>query len=119
VNTLRPITRRLLLVVLSTTGLAVSSLVHAAQPQFVGPRNSVRLPAPVKASHERSFEQLQASTEDSSTCTVLRSKHYGHPGKGYRRFQKIDGPCGRSRMSGSETSTSLQSNQRKVCSIDN
>jgi hypothetical protein len=85
--------RRLLVAAVYTVGLAAASLVQAAQPQFVGPRNTIPQ-APAQLSKGRSFEQLRASTKDESMCTGLRFKHYGHPGKGYNRILKKDATCG-------------------------
>jgi hypothetical protein len=97
-NTMIQSARRLLVASLFTIGLATAGLAQAA-PQFVGPRNTIPQVQTRAASQERSFGQLRASTEDDSTCSTVRGKHYGHPGKGYNRIERVDATCGRSRLS--------------------
>lgn len=94
-NTMIQSARRLLVASLFTVGLATAGFAQADQPQFVGPRDTI----PRATSQERSFEQLRASTGDASTCRTVRVRHYGHPGKGYNRVEKVDATCGRSRLS--------------------
>lgn len=98
-NTMIQSVRRLLVASLFTVGLAAAGLAQAAQPQFAGPRNTIPQAQTRTASQERSLEQLRASTGDASTCRTVRVRHYGHPGKGYDRVEKVDAPCGRSRLS--------------------
>lgn len=97
-NTMIHSARRLLILSLFSFGLAATSLAQAAPPQFAGPRNTI----PVQTASQppsQLAERLQASTNDSATCKVVRVVHYGHPGKGLDRVEKIDTLCGKSRLS--------------------
>jgi hypothetical protein len=97
-NTMIHPARRLLVASLFTVGLVAAGLAQAAPPQYVGPRNTI--PQQTRtAPEERSFERLRASMPDASMCRTVRFKHYGHPGKGYTRVERVDATCDRSRLS--------------------
>lgn len=96
-NTMIRSARRLPALFFISLGLLTASLAQAAQPQLVGPRNTIaRVQARTAPSH---IEQLRASSDDASVCTKIKVKHYGHPEKGLDRIERSDFPCGKSRLS--------------------
>ena len=97
-NTMIHSARSLWVLSLFSFGLAATSLAQAAAPQFAGPRNTI----PVQTASQppsQLTERLRASTEDSASCNAVRVAHYGHPGKGLDRIERIDTPCGKARLS--------------------
>jgi hypothetical protein len=91
-------TRGFLIASLYTIGLAAACSAHAAQPHFVGPRGTIPQTR-TQAAPQSSFDQLQASSNVDLTCHTVHIKHYGHPGKGLNRIERINATCGRSRLS--------------------
>ena len=91
--------RRVLLLTLFSAGLAAASLAEASPSQFVGPRNTIPRAQTAEATERYSSEQLRASMNGASTCTLVRIKHQGHPSKGIDRVERIEVPCGRARLS--------------------
>ena len=91
-NTMIYSARKALVLSLSCFGLAAASLAQAAEPQFVGPRNTI----PVRTASQppsQPTERLRASKDDDASCKAVRVVHYGHPGKGLDRIEGIDTPC--------------------------
>jgi hypothetical protein len=97
-NTMIHSARRLLVLSLFSVGLAATSLTQAATPQFGGPRNTIPAPTASQPSSQLA-ERLQASTADSASCKIVRVVHYGHPGKGLDRVERMDTRCDKSRLS--------------------
>lgn len=98
-NTTKHFTRKLFALSLLSVGLATATFANAAATQFVGPRNTIPKAQSVKQTLNRPADQLRASRDDTSTCQAVRIAHYGHPGKGVNRVERIDVPCGKSRLS--------------------
>ncbi len=94
-NTLIHSAGRMLAIVSLSVGLAVASVAQA-QPEFVGPRNTI--PRVQTRVHDRERDPLRASTQDAAACEVVRIEHKGHPGKGNDRVERIPTTCDRSRL---------------------
>lgn len=89
---------RLLILSLLSVGLITVGAIQAAEPQFVGPRNTIPR-VQTRTQPPSQLEQLQASRDGASVCSEVCVKHYGHTGKGFDRIESMDAPCGRSRLS--------------------
>lgn len=98
-NTIIHSARGLLVLSLFSVGLVAASLTQAAEPQFAGPRNTIPQTQARTRPQSQPFGQLRASKDEAATCSVVRVKHYGHPGKGFDRIERSDVPCGKSRLS--------------------
>ena len=96
-NTMTHSVRRLLVLSLFSIGLAAASFAQAAEQRFSGPRNTIPQTRAQVSNH--SFEGLRASTDDTSVCSTVRIKHYGHPGKGVDRIEGSGAPCSKTRLS--------------------
>lgn len=97
-NTMNTFSRKLLVLSLLSVGLATTSVTQAGT-QFVGPRNTIPQTQSVKQSPNQPIGRLQASRDGASACHAVRIAHYGHPGKGMNRVERIDVPCGKTRLS--------------------
>ncbi|HEV8333704.1 MAG TPA: hypothetical protein VGQ22_19925 [Steroidobacteraceae bacterium] len=97
-NTMNTFSRKLLVFSLLSVGLATTSVTQAGT-QLVGPRNTIAQTQSVKQSANRLVDRLQASRDGASACQVVRIAHHGHPGKGVNRVERIDVPCGQTRLS--------------------
>jgi len=96
-NTMIVSARRALVVSLFSVGLAAASFAANAQPQFIGPRNTIRHESP--RAQDRPFDDLRASTRETDMCDVVRFEHKGHPSKGYTRVVRVPASCNRSHLS--------------------
>lgn len=98
-NTMNHFVRKLLALSLLSVGLATTTFANEAGTQYVGPRNTIPRAQSAKQTPNQPMDQLRASREDISACQVVRIAHYGHPSKGVDRVERIDVPCGKTRLS--------------------
>lgn len=88
------------LAVLSGLSIAFAMLhsADASAAQLVGPRNTIERTSS-SSSSPRSIAGMQASRDEAARCRVVHIVHYGHPGKGVNRLEKVDIACGAMRLS--------------------
>jgi hypothetical protein len=99
-NTMNRFARKLFALSLLSVGLATATFANAAGTQFVGPRNTIpRAQSAEQLSSQLPVDQLRASRDDTSVCQAVRRVHHGHPGKGLDRIERVDVPCGKTRLS--------------------
>jgi hypothetical protein len=98
-NTLIHSARRLPVLSLFCVGLAATGLAQAAEPQLVGPRNTIPQMQARTGLPSQHSEQLRASEYPATVCSTVVVKHYGHPGKGFDRVERIQTACDKSRLS--------------------
>ena len=91
--------RRLFALSLLSVGLATAALAKGADTHFAGPRDTIAKQQRVEAPASQLIGRLQASRDEAAACQVVRVAHYGHPGKGLSRVERIDVPCGNRRLS--------------------
>jgi hypothetical protein len=98
-NTRNSFSHKLFVISFLSLGLAFTTFANAAGTQFVGPRSTIPQPQRVEQPASQSVGRLQASRDDASACQAVRRVHHGHPGKGFDGFERIDVPCGKTRLS--------------------
>jgi hypothetical protein len=98
-NTMNQFVRQFFAASLLSIGLATTTFASAAGTQFVGPRNTIPQTQVAKQPANQPVDRLQASRDEASVCQRVRIAHYGHPGKGVDRVERIDVACGKTRLS--------------------
>lgn len=98
-NTMNRFARKLVAVSFLSAGLLATGFAQADGTRFVGPRNTIPQTQSAKQPATLSADRLQASRDGTSSCQAVRLAHYGHPGKGVNRVERVDVPCGKTRLS--------------------
>lgn len=98
-NTANRFARRLFALSMLSVSLATTALANEAGPHLVGPRSTIPRQQRVERPANQTDGELQASRHETAACQAVRVAHYGHPGKGLDRIQRIDVPCAKMRLS--------------------
>ena len=90
--------RRLFALSLLSVGFATMTFANGAAMHRAGPRSTIARQQRVEPPNQP-IGRLQASRHEVVACKAVRIAHYGHPGKGLNRVERIDVPCGNTRLS--------------------
>lgn len=98
-NIVNELARRLIVLSLLSVGLATTAFAKDEATRFAGPRGTIPLQQRGEPSANQPSGGLQASRNAAAACQVVRIVHHGHPAKGVDRFERVDVPCGKTRLS--------------------
>ena len=90
--------RRLFAVSLLSVGFATMAVADGAAIGFAGPRSTIPKQQRIEPANQP-IGRLLVSRHEQALCKAVRVVHHGHPGKGVSRVERIDVPCGNTRLS--------------------